>query len=302
MQYTGTTLKNSIEIDRLYSVHYFEYMSDFSFEGESHNFWEFVYVDKGIVEITSDKHSILLKKDEIIFHKPNEFHNVTARRNVAPNLIIVSFSTKSPEMDFFRDKILKLNDFEKNLLANIIIEARRCLDDRLDLTYQYSITLKENEAYGSQQLLRLYIEQFLLHLKRRYMNIVPSTILDIKSSPKMTKSKNDSEIFQRVVDYMDAHLNDHLTIEQICKKNLVGRSQLQKIFKEHCGMGIIEYFSYLKIKTAKELIRTGHRNFTQISDIMGYSSIHYFSRQFKKVTGMTPSEYASSIKAISERT
>lgn len=301
MKYEGITLKNSIAIDQLFSVHYFEYMSDFSFEGEAHDFWEFVCVDKGIVDITSDNHCTTLKKDEIIFHKPNEFHNVTANGNVAPNLVIVSFSTESPEMHFFEDKVLKLNDLEKNLLANIIMEARGCFQDRLDLTYQYSITLKENETYGSQQLLRLYVEQFLIHLKRRYMNVVPSTILNIKSSPKMTKSKNDSEIYQRIIDYMDAHLNDHLTIDQICRENLVGRSQLQKIFKDHCGMGIIEYFSYMKVKTAKELIRTGHRNFTQIADIMGYSSIHYFSRQFKKVTGMTPSEYASSIKAISER-
>lgn len=301
MKYTGITLNNSIVIDQLYSVHYFEYMSDFSFEGESHDFWEFVFVDKGVIDIAADNHSYTLKKDEIIFHKPNEFHNVTGTKNIAPNLIIVSFSTSSPEMDFFQNKILKLNDIEKNLLANIIMEARGFLEQRLDLTYQYELPLKEEETYGSQQLLRLYLEQLLIHLKRRYMNVVPSTILNIKSSPKITKSKNDTEIFQRVLDYMETHLNDHLTIDQICKENLVGRSQLQKIFKEHCGMGIIEHFSFLKIKSAKELIRTGHRNFTQIADIMGYSSIHYFSRQFKKVTGMTPSEYASSIKAISER-
>ena len=42
-------------------------------------------------------------------------------------------------------------------------------------------------------------------------------------------------------------------------------------------------------------------NFTQISEKLGYTSIHYFSRQFKKVTGMTPSEYASSIKAMADR-
>ena len=65
-------------------------------------------------------------------------------------------------------------------------------------------------------------------------------------------------------------------------------------------MGIIEYFTLLKINGAKEMIRTGHLNFTQISEQLGYSSIHYFSRQFKKSTGMTPSEYALSIKAMAE--
>ena len=56
----------------------------------------------------------------------------------------------------------------------------------------------------------------------------------------------------------------------------------------------------MKVNAAKQLIRTNKMNFTQISEQLGYTSIHYFSRQFKKVTGMTPSEYASSIKAMAE--
>ena len=61
----------------------------------------------------------------------------------------------------------------------------------------------------------------------------------------------------------------------------------------------MEYFFRLKVEAAKEMIRMSQLNFTQISERLGYSSIHYFSRQFKKTTGMTPSEYASSIKALS---
>ena len=57
----------------------------------------------------------------------------------------------------------------------------------------------------------------------------------------------------------------------------------------------------MKVEFAKQLIRENQLNFTQISDFLGYSSIHYFSRQFKKVTGMTPSEYSTSIKARSEQ-
>ena len=38
--------ENSISIDKIFSIHYFEYMNDFSFEGESHDFWEFIFVDK----------------------------------------------------------------------------------------------------------------------------------------------------------------------------------------------------------------------------------------------------------------
>jgi len=64
---------------------------------------------------------------------------------------------------------------------------------------------------------------------------------------------------------------------------------------------VIDFFSHMKINFARRLIRENDMNFTQISEFLGYSSIHYFSRQFKKLCGMTPTEYALSIKAISER-
>ena len=47
MAYNGFLPENVINIGKIYSIHYFEYMSDFSFEGESHDFWEFICVDKG---------------------------------------------------------------------------------------------------------------------------------------------------------------------------------------------------------------------------------------------------------------
>lgn len=204
---------------------------------------------------------------------------------------------------FLIDRLLRIDETERNLLANIIIEARRCFDCRLDDPYLQNMPLKTSDVFGSQQMIKLYLEHFLIHLIRRYSNpIVLHKTLPKTDPPKATKSKNDAEVFSRVVDYLESHLTTHVTIDQICKDNLIGRSQLQKIFKEHCNLGIIEYFSMLKINAAKELIRTNRMNFTQIAEHLGYASIHYFSRQFKKVTGMTPSEYASSIKAMAEGT
>jgi YesN/AraC family two-component response regulator len=60
------------------------------------------------------------------------------------------------------------------------------------------------------------------------------------------------------------------------------------------------YFKQLKIKEAKSLIRENNFNFTEISFMLGYNSIHYFSRIFKSETGMTLSEYAKSVKSLIE--
>ncbi|GFI36415.1 AraC family transcriptional regulator [Lachnospiraceae bacterium 50-23] len=301
MGYEGIEQETEISINKIYSIHYFEYMNDFSFEGESHDFWEFICVDKGEAGVTAGANFTILKKGEIMFHSPNEFHNVKAVSGIAPNLVVISFSCTNKAMQFFKKKILKTDELEHNLLADIIIEARRLFDCRLDDPYLQNMPLKKSRPFGAEQLIRLHLEHFLIHLHRRYQS--PPALkqgLLKQEAFKSTRNKGNAEIFRRVSDYLEENISKHICIEQICRDNLVGRSQLQKIFKEQCNLGIIEYFSILKINTSKELIRTKHMNFTQIAEQLGYTSIHYFSRQFKKITGMTPSEYASSIKAMAE--
>ena len=301
MGYDGITLHNSINIGKIYSIHYFEYMNDFSFEGESHNFWEFICVDKGEVGVPAGDSFTILKKGDIAFHQPNEFHNVQAVSGIAPNLVVISFQCTDDAMRFFKKKILQIDETERNLLADIIIEARRCFDCRLDDPYLQNMPMKEPDLFGAEQMIHLLLTQFIIHLIRRYSApLMLHKRLPRLESIKATKSRSDTEVFNRIVGYLEEKLNTRVTIEQICHDNLIGRSQLQKIFKEQCNMGIIEYFSLMKINAAKELMRTNQMNFTQISEHLGYTSIHYFSRQFKKVTSMTPSEYASSIKAMAD--
>ena len=62
----------------------------------------------------------------------------------------------------------------------------------------------------------------------------------------------------------------------------------------------MEYFSALKIKAARRMIREGRLNMTQIALHLGFQSVHYFSRRFKQFTGMSPSEYAESVKMLAE--
>lgn len=298
MGYTSVSLTESLKVTELFTIHYFEYMSNFAFPGESHDFWEFVCVDKGEVQIVAGDTSHILKKGEIAFHKPNEFHTVRATGAIAPNLIVISFACSGKIMEFFQDKILHVDELERNLLANLIIEARLGFKGRLDDPYQTEMFPRQDAPFGYTQMIRLYLEHFLIHMYRRYTSgLYPQSI---KSPVKAMKHKNDLDIFNRVVDYLNKNIAKRLTIEQICHDNLIGRSQLQKIFRDKSGLGIIEYFSKLKIDTAKTMIRTEQLNFTQISEQLGYASIHYFSRQFKKITGMTPSEYASSIKAMAD--
>ena len=293
MSYIGLSLEDSLHIEELFTIHYFEYTGEFHFSGESHDFWEFICVDKGSVNICMDEKQLTLHKGEIAFHQPNEFHNVSTYSQIAPNLVVVSFKCDSPLMDFFREKVLKIDEKERSLLAKILVEAQNLFETPLNNPYTKEMLKKKNAPVGSEQFIRMYLETFLLELIRRH------SISEQKLQLPITKSSAD--IFKRVSDYMEDNVSARLTIEGICRDNMIGRTQLQSVFQKEIGMGVIEYFSKKKIENAKHLIRIGSLNFTQISEQLGYTSIHYFSRQFKKLTGMTPSEYASSVKAIMDK-
>lgn len=296
MGYVSTYLKQEISIDRLVTVHYFEYTSDYFFSGEVHNFWEFLYVDKGEVEVTAGENCYLLKKGEVIFHKPMEFHNLWANGHVAPNLVVVSFECDSPAIKFFENKILTMDDNERNFLGHILEEAQQTFSSHLNNPDLRMLELRPETPFASEQMIKLYLELLLLELVRKGDEPRPDA--------KITSSFQEKElrdVFNRITDYLEANIRNRITLDDVCHDNLVGRSYLQKIFREKSGGGVMDYYGKLKISAAKQAIREGALNFTGIANDLGYGSIHYFSRYFKKVTGMTPSEYASSVKIRSEK-
>ena len=111
------------------------------------------------------------------------------------------------------------------------------------------------------------------------------------------KQRADGDLTERVIRYMDEHLCDNLSFSTICVFSAQSATNLKTIFKSVTGMGVMEYYRHLKIERAKQLLREGNGNITQIADRLGYTSVHYFSRHFKQATGMTPREYTLSVQA-----
>lgn len=292
--YTPVILTKTVDIEALFSVHYFEYTKDFVFAGESHDFWEFLCVDKGEVEVIADHQTHILHKGDLIFHEPGEFHAVKALGKTAPNLAVVSFTCHSSAMDFFRGKILTMAESDRSLIAQIILEAQRTFSTPLNDPYLTRMLRKNPPAYGSEQLILLYLEELLIHILRRYQSAQSA----VYEHPNKTEKNN--QLYASVISYLEQHLAERLTVDKICRDTLIGRSHLQKIFRNRHNCGVIDYFIQMKIDAAKQMIRERQMNYTQISDKLGYTSIHYFSRQFKLITGMTPSEYDSSIKRMTE--
>ncbi len=290
MDYIKIPLMEEITIRNIVTIHYFEYARDYIFHGESHNFWEIVYVDKGEIEVMADKTGYKLKHGEMIFHKPNEFHNLWANGQIAPNLVIVSFECKSPSMKFFEGKIIKGEDYESKLLANIISEAKNAYSSPLDDTFLKKLKKRKNAAIGSEQLIKINLELLLISLLRKGRSVNKT-----KKISTVTKQRFDDEKTEKIIKYLENNLYNNISFDDVCSFSNQSKTNLKFLFKTIKGIGVMEYYRNLKIEEIKRLIREESCNFTDMADRLSYSSVHYFSRHFKKATGMTPTQYAMSI-------
>lgn len=290
------TNRKEISVSKIVTVLYFENSSSFVFGGESHDFWEFNYIDKGCMVVTIDGKEYLLKSGELVFFRPNQFHSLEARELSAPNHTVVSFVSNSKAMKYFENKIIALNSAERKLLSILLREglsAYSPIDKQPPIT---GMKEKKNAPIGAVQMTFNLLEEFLITLLRRSESGI--SIGTRLVSPMYYDILPDR--IKEIAKYMEQNVRQNLSVNQIAKHFLLSESGLKKIFARDAGCGVTEFFNNMKIEKAKEYIRENEKNFTQISDELGFSSIHYFSRLFKKKTGMTLTEYRSSVIYPSE--
>lgn len=116
-------------------------------------------------------------------------------------------------------------------------------------------------------------------------------MLKNKTNKKSKKEKLYCKCVDDVISYMKNNLSARLTFDAVLMNTDMCETYLKKYFRKRTGLPVMRYFKNMKIEEAKKLIKTSNMSFTEISDYLGYDSIHYFSRQFKKITGMSPTEY-----------
>lgn len=289
MNYECLKLDKFIHISGLYTFFYFEHSSNYFFPGEQHDFWELVYVDRGTISAVADNSGYILEQGEIIFHKPNEFHTLASSPNEPHNILVTTFATDSPAMDFFKNKIFTLNSKQKKILSLILEEMRKAFaNGRLDNKINDNTQLLDNASY---QLGIAHLEHLLIELLRE--NNFNKRNEDER---KMARKNIENALVDSIKSYLQENIYNNIHLQEICSHYNLSKSYICEAFHNETGRSVIDYYIDLKIKEAKYLIRKGALNFTQISEKLGYASIHHFSRSFKTKTGMSPSTYEKTIR------
>lgn len=284
MAYEKTVLDTALKIDGIYTIHYFEYTKDFNYSGEFHNFWEIVYADKKSVVITAGANEMTLKAGQMFIHRPNEFHRIRCDGTSAANSVVISFDCSCKELFDTAGKILTCSADEKRLMGLIISEALEAFSNPLGSPYTTKMEKSEKGSFACEQLIEISLEMLLISLIRgNHTDIHPA-------------KKEHSKLLIEICEYLESNIDKPLKFDDIKRQFNVSASVIKRLFQSSLNCGIMEHFLRLRIDTAKQLICEGEMNFTEISEYLCFSSPQYFSSAFKRISGMSPSEYEQSVK------
>jgi two-component system, response regulator YesN len=106
------------------------------------------------------------------------------------------------------------------------------------------------------------------------------------------RKKNQSEsIVAKAVSYMNEYYKKDISLDDVSREVNINPYYFSKRFKEETGVNFIDYLTGIRIKKAKELLEDPNLSIKEICTRAGYSDPNYFSRIFKKIENVTPSEY-----------
>lgn len=258
-------MKRSIRIDSAELILYRDTEPGFVLPGEARSTAKLTWVEGGKLHSVADGKDILLSPGELVVYRPGQWHVQYADMEDVPRFCSLAFDSGSLDLSCLTDRKIPLSPGVDALLKQILRE-------------------QPSEPYAADMILAS-LELAVLTLLRQY------GALEAAAAPQA-----ENEIIRRAQQYVCAHVREKLTVPLVARKADVSPSYLTALFHKHLGISPGEFIRRVKLQESKALIKAGNMNFTEIAAALNYSTVHHFSRQFKDKFGITPTEYAKSVR------
>ena len=259
-------VRPKVRVESLYTLFFQEKEAGFFFPGEAHPMAELAYVEKGSLHSVADGQELLLEQGDLVLYGPQQWHMQYADPDQAPSMVTVGFWARGIQWEKVSNRRFHLNRETVSLLAQMRKAQEQGKDDRI-----FS-----------------YLTLLLLQLQEQDPEEEPLGV--------QTTLSGENAIIRNAQQYVQRHVMEKLTVPVVAAGVAVSASYLTALFHKHLAISPGEYIRRIKLGKSKQMIREGQMNFTQIAEDLQYSTVHHFSRQFKQMFGMTPTEYAKSVR------
>ena len=278
-RYYRHKIENLLIVNKIVTIHYLRLKPGFLHPPESHDFWEIVYADKGNAVIEREGERLTLRQGDAVFHRPLESHALAAE--VETNVVIITFECTSEALRTLERRQIRIPATCRHYMSDILEEARstfRLPDFDPELL---RLELAEHPRLGGQQLIRIYLEAFLIQLLRE---------LDGEGGTFLSEDEIKNSLVGDVCDFRRENVRAGLRLSEICRHSGYCKTRLSALFGEVMGVPIMKYYTALRIEEAKKLLCSGH-SVSQVSDALGFDTPNYMSKTFRRITGMTPGAF-----------
>lgn len=285
MKYRDVVLKCGFLIESVIDISYNEYESCFTSSVTSCNYWSMIYADRGSFAVSAGGKETDISAGQFVLLRPME---TSALRTVSGNsfaAVTFSFKCDCQKLYSVTDRAITCTPEEKGLLSVIIREARLSFCGTQGDESAVNLTRKSVQPFGSEQIVKNAAEIFFIECLRNNEG------KSLSASPLKNVTDRTAA---RVCGYLENHVTEPLCVNDICRIFTLSPTRLKKLFRSQVGSGVMEYFTACRIDCAKRLIREGEKSLSEIAEHLGFSSLPHFSKRFRIVTGMTPSQYARS--------
>jgi len=243
-----------------------------------HDTYEIYYLLAGERSYYINNLIYTLRKGDLIFINKNELHRTTSKGSARHERILISF-----EEDFLR-RTLANYDLSFSFLTTQSLLLRPGVHEQGIIEYILFSMLKEQEEHRSLQI--PYLQTLLIQLF-----IEMNRVQEISREPIAPESSEKQLKVYEIIDYLQEHHANKLTLEQLSDAFFISRTYLCRLFKQTTGFTIVEYLNYIRIKEAQRLLQNTKDKVTSIAEETGFDNIAHFGRVFKQITKCSPLQY-----------
>ena len=230
--YGECPVKETVRLRSLFTFFRKTYSLDFTFQGESHDFYEVVCVLDGKAGITAGKNVYTLSAGQMILHPPAQFHAIWSDYSSSPEILIFSFrAEKFPEI---QDRIYALTPEQIEEIKALYSAAERAfvLED---------INVREVQSAPEAEKIVRRLEIFLL------------SVFDTGNGRAEQAHSRSGENYYHIVSVMERNLEKVMTADELAKQCGMSVPALEKTVKKYTGHGAMKYYNELKMRKATEL-------------------------------------------------
>lgn len=192
------------------------------------------------------------------------------------NAVCLQMQRKRAQVSRFRELLMQA---ETQFIYQILHE------------YSFNREFKENWKSDTRLLSKI--------MQASSLSLMKAEILDcMELFRRAVKRELDSDEFSEILNYIEKHLKERIILNDLADIGCMSIPSMCKKFKERTGLTIIQYANRKRIKKAKALMKRREYTLWQIAEETGFSNVNYLIRVFKKVTGMTVSEYRKQFDII----